>query len=288
MKIAASILTACLLFAPGAAPAQPAVVEAVQYPAWLERGGRAVPLLPGTALQPRDQLRTGGNARVQLKLGEGSAVKLGENARFTVERVEDRGVFRAALLVVAGAFRFTTDRLAGNRKRDIAIKVRTVTAGVRGTDLWGKSTDERDLVCLLDGRITVGSDGHPEVTLDQPLAFYQRPRDGAPQVSKVDQKQIDEWAKETEIPTDGAAARVGGRWRVIAAKYESRDPALAMGRRLRAGGYPAEVTGPQGGVYAVQIPGLAGESEARALMAGLRSLPGVAIPSVSEMPPKGR
>ena len=24
-----------------------------------------------------------------------------------------------------------------------------VTAGIRGTDLWGKSTDQRDLVCLL-------------------------------------------------------------------------------------------------------------------------------------------
>lgn len=288
MKIAACIIVSCLLFALSPARAQPAVVEAVQYPAWLERGGRAVPLTPGIALQPRDQLRTGGNARVLLKLAEGSAVKLGENAQFTVERVENRGIFRATLLVVTGAFRFTTDKLAGSRQRDIAIKVRTVTAGIRGTDLWGKSTDARDLVCLLEGRITVGSDGNPTVTLDQPLDFYQKPRDGAPEVSKVDQKQIDEWAKETEISADGPAARAGGRWRVVAMKFEKRDPALVLSRRLRASGYPAEVTGPQDGIYAVEIPGLAGEAEARALMAGLRGIPGVAIPSVSQMPPKGR
>src|SRR3981081_2103631 len=118
MKTAARILASCAFLGAAFAHAQPAVVEAVQYPAWLEREGRAVPLTPGIALQPRDQLRTGGNARVQLKLSEGSAVKLGENAQFTVERVEDRGVFRAALLVVAGAFRFTTDKLAPSRQRD--------------------------------------------------------------------------------------------------------------------------------------------------------------------------
>src|SRR4029078_1579350 len=48
--------------------AAPAVVEAVQYPAWLERDGRSVPLTPGTVLHSNDQLRTGNNARVQLKL----------------------------------------------------------------------------------------------------------------------------------------------------------------------------------------------------------------------------
>ena len=30
-----------------------------------------------------------------------------------------------------------------------------MTAGIRGTDLWGSSDAERDLVCLVEGRITV-------------------------------------------------------------------------------------------------------------------------------------
>jgi FecR-like protein/sporulation related protein len=266
--------------------AQPAVVDAVQYPAWLERGGRAVPLTPGTVLQASDELRTGNNARVQLKLAEGSAVKLGENARFTVERIEDRGVFRAALKVVTGAFRFTTDKLR-SRPREIAIRVNTVTAGIRGTDLWGKSTDARDLVCLLEGRIFVGAAGHPEVTLDTPLDFYQKPRDGTPEVSKVDAKQIEEWAKETEISTDGPAARSGGRWAVVAANFQKRDDALALSRKLRAAGYPAEVTTPRVG-HNVQVGGLIGEGEARALMANLRTVPGVTIPAVMELPARAR
>jgi hypothetical protein len=284
MKRIVFCLALAALLSSAAATAQPAVVEAVQYPAWLFRGGHSVPLSPGTRLQPRDQLRTGGNARVQLRMGEGSAVKLGENAQFVIERAEDRGIFKATLAVLSGAFRFTTHALSKDRKRDISIRVKNVTAGIRGTDVWGKSTDARDLVCLLEGSVTVGSEGHPTVTLDQPRDFYQKPRDGAPVVAKVDAKQIEEWSRETEIAPDGAAARAGGRWRVVAAKYDNRDAALAMTRQLRASGYPAQVSGPEQGVYTVQVPGLAGEAEARALMANLRGVRGVAIPSVSEMP----
>jgi len=217
---------------------------------------------------------------VQLKMPEGSAVKLGENAQFVFERgADDRGVFRATLSVLAGAFRFTTDALRKGQRRDIAIKVKNATAGIRGTDLWGKSTDERDIVCLLEGKITVGSEGHPTVTLDQPLDFYQKPRDGAPAVAKVDQKQIDIWARETEIAADGPAARAGGKWRVMAATFRTRDEALALNRALRSGGYPSEVAMREGD-FAVVVGNLAGEAEARALMANLRAVKGVLAPVV--------
>lgn len=269
-----------LLVAALGAPAawgQAATVDAVQYPAWLERGGRLAPLVPGTALQASDSVRTGSNARVQLRLAEGSAVKLGENAQFVVERAQDGGVFRAALSVITGAFRFTSQQV---RKRDIAIKVNNVTVGIRGTDLWGKSTGERDLVCLIEGNITVGGEGHPTVTLDKPLDFYQRPRGGNPEVAKVDPKQLEIWGAETEIPKDGgAAARAGGKWRVVAAVFEARDTALAFNRMLRGNGYPAEVAKLED-KFAVQVPGLASEADARALMGNLRGIRGVVLPHV--------
>lgn len=273
-------IAAALCIAP-AAWAQHARVEAVQYPAWLERGGQAVPLTPGTVLQPQDRVRTGDNARVELRLSEGSAMKLGERAQFEIVRAQDRGVFEATMSVVAGAFRFTGKALG--KKRDIAIRIKHTTAGIRGTDLWGKSTEERDIVCLIEGRIRVGSDGHPAVSLDQPLDFYQKPRDGPPQVAKVDQGQIDQWLAETEIAGDGAAARAGGKWRVVAGLYASRDTALRLSRSLRASGYPATVAG-RGGDFAVVVPGLAGEPQARALMADLRRHPGIELPKVEEAP----
>jgi hypothetical protein len=277
--ITAAWVLAAALWAP-VAWGQAGTVEAVQYPAWLERGGRLVPLSPGTPLQANDGVRTGGDARVRLRLAEGSAVRLGENAQFVIERAQGGGVFRAALSVLAGAFRFTS---AEARKRDIAIKVKNVSIGIRGTDLWGKSTDERDLVCLIEGDITVGSAGHPTLTLDRPLDFYQRPRDGAPQVARVDPKQLEIWSAETEIPGDGATARMGGAWRVVAAVFEDRDRALAFNRMVRTHGYPAEVARVEDR-YAVQVPGLASEADARALMGKLRSLPGVVLPHVKDGP----
>jgi hypothetical protein len=277
MKRTAAIAFVSLVSLAGLAMAQGAVVEAVQYPAWLERGGSSVPLTPGTRLQSQDQVRTGSNARVQMKLPEGSTVKLGENAKFVIDRTDNRGLFRSTMSVISGAFRFTTEALRKATRRDVTIKVKNVTAGIRGTDLWGKSTDQRDLVCLLEGKISVGSEGHPTVTLDQPLDFYQRPRDGAPSVAKVDEKQIAIWAAETEISAEGPAARIGGEYRVTAAAFPGRDEALTMNRRVRANGYPSEVVQREG-AWLVQIGGLAGEAQARALMANLRSIPGISMP----------
>jgi len=259
----------------------PLRVEAVQYPAWLDRGGYSVPLTPGTPLRESDTLRTGPNARVQLELSEGSTVRLGENARFTVEKVEDRGIFRSVMHVAYGAFRFTTSALGLGHKRQIDIRVRTVTAGIRGTDVWGKSTDARDLVCLLEGKISVQADQREPVTLDQPRDFYQRAREGEPQVGRVDEEQVRTWSKETEIEPGGAAARRGGRWSVIVSKFYNRSQALALSRELRARGYPAEVDA-VGDVQRVRILGLADEAAARAVMANIRGVPGVAIPSISE------
>lgn len=277
-RIAFWLLPACLALAQ-LAHADRTVVDGVQYPAWLERNGVSVPLKPGTTLQPGDRIRTGDNARAQIRMGEGSTVKLGARARFTIDTTDDRGIFRAALGVLSGAFRFTTDALRKHQRRDITIKVKNITAGIRGTDLWGKSNDERDLVCLLEGKISVGSQGHPNVTLDQPLDFYQRPREGDPQVAKVDEKQVAIWAQETEMQPDGAVGRVGGTFAVTAAAFPDRDDALRMNRRVRAAGYPSEIAA-KDGAFLVQVTGLAGENEARALMANLRSIPGIQMPVI--------
>ena len=257
--------------------AQLATVDAVQFPAWLERGGRLAPLSPGTALQARDGVRTGANARVQLRLPEGSAVKLGENAQLVIERAQESGgTFRAALSVLAGSFRFTGERLG---RREIAIQVRSLSVAIRGADMWGRSSDDRDVVCLIEGNVTVGSDGHPAVTLDQPLDLYQRARGGSPEVAKADARQLEIWNAETGIPRDGAAARPGGTWRVVAAVFESRDRALAFNRMVRGNGYPAEVAKAED-KFAVQVPGLASEADARGLMGNMRSLRGVILPHV--------
>jgi hypothetical protein len=78
------------------------VVEAVQFPAWVERNGKTEPLKPGMALEPKDALRTGEDGRVRMKLGEGSTVRVGAKANFAIEMAEPAGVFRATLQAASG------------------------------------------------------------------------------------------------------------------------------------------------------------------------------------------
>ncbi len=119
------------------------------------------------------------------------------------------------------------------------------------------------------------------MTLDQPLDFYQLPRGGSPSVAKVDPKQLEKWALETDTQQDAPVAQAGGKWRVIAATPDARDAALALARSLRAQGYPARAEGGATGPHAVVIAGLAGEAEARALLRNISSVPGVANPSIA-------
>jgi hypothetical protein len=60
-----------------------ATVEAVQAPAWRDRGGITAPLARAWNSKSGDVVRTGPGARAYLMLAEGSRVKLGEGARFS-------------------------------------------------------------------------------------------------------------------------------------------------------------------------------------------------------------
>jgi len=265
-----------------------AVVEAVQMPAWVERGGSRVPLAPGMGLRENDELRTGAEARLLLKLAEGSSVKLGENAQLRLATLQTRkdGIFQSAMSVVTGAFRFTTDVVARARRREVTVTVATVTAGIRGTDLWGKAAADRDIVCLIEGRIEVSRQGDPTITMDQPLSFFIAPRGQPPlPVAPVNPDQLRQWATETEIAEGRGAARRGGRWKVVLASGESENEVLTVYQAVRAAGYAAELDPRRVGgrrTYDVRIASLPSQAEAEALAARLAGRYGVASPRVTQ------
>ena len=264
-----------------AAPA--AVVESVQMPAWVERAGKQMPARPGTELIATDTLRTGAGARLYIKLAEGSIVKLGENASLQMlDLVPERGgVFRATLNVIAGAFRFTTDALAKPRPRDFKLRISTVTAGIRGTDLWGRSVKDNEIVCLIEGAIEVGAENEKPVRMDQPRHFYQRDNGKTQPLSVITQEKLAELARETDLEAGKGAARRGGKWKVALADSQSKEAASALLEKLHAAGYAAEtkVQGKRG--YVVRIAQLPSKAEAEALAARLRGQHGVSDPKVS-------
>lgn len=281
-------ILAMAAFDAGAAPA--AVIEGMQMPAWVERSVlgsvRRAPLAPGVELKSGDEVRTGPGARLYIRLSEGSTVKLGERASLRILDLEPErnGIFAAALNVLEGAFRFTTDVLAKPRRRDVSIRIATVTAGIRGTDLWGKSSADKQIVCLIEGKIEVGAEGEAPVTMDEPRQFYQRDKGATQPVGLVDATQLAQWALETEIADGAGAARRGGQWRVTLARAKTQAAALELYERLRDAGYPARVyptTAGEARVYLVQIDRLASRADGEALAAALRGMAGVVDPKVS-------
>lgn len=273
----------------GAGEVTPALVEAVQMPAWVERGTDRIPLSPGMALRDRDRVRTGDNARIVLRLAEGSTVKLGEKGSLLLDgmRMQPReNVFAATMKVFEGAFRFTTNVLVRYRgRREVEVTISAVTAGIRGTDLWGKAAADRDIVCLIEGAIEVRRGAEPPFTMDQPLSFYIAPKDKpALPVAPVPKEQLEQWATETDIQPGRGAARQGGRWKVVLATVDTQQEALRLYDTVRAAGYaadirPEEVQGKR--AYAVRLSHLPSQAEAQALADALRGRLGVAEPKVT-------
>jgi hypothetical protein len=271
------VLAVVLALAAGSASAQ-AGIEAVQYPAWIERGGESVPLVPGTVLRPRDVIVTGEGAGARVKLAEGSRVKIGERTRVVLERSE--------LVLASGVFRLIS---SGRSSLEVALRVGPVAVLGRGADVWARASGEHASVVLIAGRVGIGADGHGMVALERALDRYEMPRGGPPSLGRASESQLADWARQAEMPADGAAASPEGRWNVLVGKFESPEDARTLQRNVRAAGFPAEITGGRGlSPYVVLVGGLAGEAEARAAMARLRAVPGSGILTVSERPPNMR
>jgi cell division septation protein DedD len=120
--------------------------------------------------------------------------------------------------------------------------------------------------------------------MDQPRQFYQREKGIAAPVGIVEETQLAEWAKETEIEAGKGAARRGGKWNVDLLSADSQNVALGVYEQVRAAGYAAEIFPVLSGeqrLYVVRIRNLPSKKEAQALAAQLRGKHGVAGPKVS-------
>lgn len=251
-------LAMILTLTPLAAPveAAEAVVHAVQSPAWIERGNRAIPARPGSPLRPGDLLRTGASGRAQVDLPEGSRVKLGSDTEFRPTRIveredEDGGFLDAALDVLKGAFRFTTGLAGQERRRSIDVKVGAVTAGIRGTDLWGRSGPDEDFVVLLEGRIEMSTEGMAPEVLTEPLDG-RRLRTGQTQLEpmpEVTMELIQQLAPLTELDPELGALTADGELQLVLASSRYPRGVEDIQAQLESAGFPAYIE-------AVQVDGV--------------------------------
>lgn len=255
----------CLFGGLAEAQALSARIQAVQPPAWLERAQQRQPLALGTALESADLIHTGDGGRVELALAEGSRIRLGEHAHFKLAYLpkspQSAQPFKANLAVLKGAFRFTTGVVGKSQPRDVQIQVATVTAGIRGTDVWGKSDAENDMVCLLEGKIQVQHLTDTPLAMDQPLSFFVAPKgQAALPIAAVDPHKVNTvWLPQTALPDD-ALSEAGAYHLTVLAGLTEQD-AQRWSRRLQEGGYPVVIVPSQGlGLRDIQLVGFRHEA----------------------------
>lgn len=276
MTMRRMLLAAALLLPATAGAATAAVVELVQPPAWIVRDGDTSPLGPGAQPRSGDIIRTGERTRLRLGLAEGSDIRIGPAARVELPRLEpaadEGGFFDGLVEVVRGAFRFTTGQAEAEHKRRIDIKVGAVTAGIRGTDIWGKAAADRDFVVLLEGEIEAGSRDR-STRLTEPGTAYIQPKDAPAQPGvAIDADTIAEFARETEPLPERGALTPDGDWVTVLDSLREPDRARAARARYREAGFPVEIE--QATVegqrwYRLVLPGAASRADARALAAEL-------------------
>jgi hypothetical protein len=187
--------------------------------------------------------------------------------------------------VLQGAFRFTTDAVSKLRtRREVNVRVAQVTAGIRGTDLWGRSRRGNEIVCLIEGEIEVGAEGEQAVTMNQPLQFYRRTDGKTQPVGAVDAPQLAQWSAETELQGGKGVLRLGGRYSLILGAAPDQNGALSMYDELRNAGYPAEIQPVKDAekvTYYVRIRHLPSRAEAEALANQLRGKFGITEPRIA-------
>lgn len=277
LPVFAGALAVLPAFAGGAA-----VVDLVQWPAWSEKAGRRAPLAAGQTLGAGETVITGDGARVQLRLADGSAVKLGEQAslrlaRLTTSGSGGSGVLDAGLELARGAFRFTTGLFRGALgQHRLEVRMPTATIGVRGTDFWGKSTPERQWVLLIEGQIDFKPAAVAEASrrLSTPMNYLITENASAWAERRASEAEVGAWANETEAVAGQAAGREREAYVVRLGVSQSRAEADADAARLRGLGYPVEVRAEKrrdgGRAYALIVRGLA-RADAETLATRLRA-----------------
>jgi hypothetical protein len=199
------------------------VLNSLNYPVWIERQQKIIPLAPGDELNQEDIVKTGSSGRAWLTLADGSVVKLGQAAQFAIREVgyepqDNRSLLKATLDVIKGAFRFTTSFFNPDRKipHQVNIKIGAITAGLRGTDVWGRSTESEDFVTLLEGEIEVTAKGEQSTSLSEPFTLYLKKRDQpADPITRVDINTVSKLGAETELSEELGVASINGEYDLV-------------------------------------------------------------------------
>ena len=138
---------------------------------------------------------------------------------------------------------------------------------------WGKSTPDREVVCLIEGKIEITQPNDTPFTMDQRLSYYVHEGGLSRPVATVMADQLREWAAETETQQGRGVSTRGGKWKITVAAGLTPQRAFDLYRDLRKGGYPAEIVPSKAGdrrVYNVLLSNFETKQDAEFVAGSLK------------------
>lgn len=220
-------------------------LNAVNYPVWVVRNLQVISLAPGTELLQDDIVTTGNSGRAWISMQDGSVVKLGQNTKFEItaadfHQVQDASLLDATFNVIKGAFRFTSGFFNTNftSSHKVKITIGATTIGIRGTDIWGRSTETEDFITLLEGSISVDTDVDAIAILSEPLTAYRKLKDQpADPVYRLEVSQVQKLGAETELSFERGIANIEGKFDLILMSLKNSNNAQKEIERFKLAGY---------------------------------------------------
>lgn len=111
------------------------------------------PLDVGSDVQLGDIISTGKETRLELEFTDGTIVRLGERAQFTVvDYVLEQNGGNAVMRMLQGAFQVTSGKMMQLADASMTIQTETATIGIRGTTFWGGILENGFEVALISGK----------------------------------------------------------------------------------------------------------------------------------------
>lgn len=274
------LLLALPLFAHASEPQAYAYVSALQPPAWLEESGQRTALSASSPIIPGRVYSTGKEGRLQIVMADGSIVKLGENSRFELPRLDmmQRGndsVLKGAFKVSRGAFRYTAQGSQFVRRRELDIYLGSaLTIGIGNPDFLGQSDSTQDSLCLLKGKINIRNLQLPMLLVEQANSLYVAPKGQPPApIASASAGQLKAWISQTELDDSRPSLQSNGAYSVLLAVYLDEPHARAIVADIDQKGYPAILKSDKRGdtpIFRVVIEGLSNAQSAAAYAEALK------------------
>lgn len=258
----APILTATLILSlatagPAHAGEQPggqdvqARVEAVQPPAWVQRGQQAVAMRPGILVRPGDMIHTGDQGRAWVDMADGTRLMLGSDSHLSLVQMRsglgDAGsTFTAALDLTQGTVGMRTDQTVAAANRRIDLRSGVVTASIRGgeagTELIGVRNRQEDRIISVDGSVRVLGEGGTEIAgLSGGGATVGARTGEEPSQGSLSPEQLEAAGAWTQMQDDRGRMVTDGGWEIVLISVKEHGNAVSFAQELARVGFPVDL-----------------------------------------------